>query len=257
MPAPMEVKEVNGTTEFKLAAPRKAVKTGMPTEGMWLLVGLPKAGKTTLAASIPGAVILELEKNGADRVSGWVQEVPDMVTFRAALKACLNDKSVKVVVIDTLDVLLDHIEDDVAAKHGLENMSERKEGVNGFAVWGELRQKVNNLVATLKGCGKLVVLLAHLKDPKTDSEGKVVMSNAINAPGKIGSYICSQADAIGNCFKRQSGSSTQYVLSFQGGSGVIGMFGSRLSELEDKTVILPKENQWAAVEALFAQKKTK
>lgn len=236
--------------EFKLSPPRAAKKTGMPTDGLWLFAGLPKAGKTTLASTIPGGIILELERGGADRVSGWVQDVPNLPTFRKALVAAIKAPEVKVIVIDTLDVLLDWVEDDVAAQFGLENMSERKEGVNGFAVWGELRKRTNSMVEVLKTCGKLVILLAHYKDPKLDADGKVVISQAINAPGKTGSYICGQADAIGNCFKRPMGQATQYVVSFQGGHG-LGTFGSRIAELEDRVIVLPKTNQWAAIEAAF------
>lgn len=235
---------------YKLAPPRTAIKTGMPTDGMWLFAGLPKAGKTSLAASIPDAVLLELENHGADRVDGWVQEIPDLPTFRQAVMAAIKEPTVKVIVIDTLDVLIDWIEDDVAAQFGLENMNERKEGTNGFAVWGELRKRVNGLVGMFKGCGKLVVLLAHFKEPKLDNEGRLVVTQNINAPGKIGSYICAQADAIGNCFKTPLGQSTQYVASFQGG-GVTGTFGSRIAELEDKRIVLPKGKQWEAIQAAF------
>ena len=242
--------QTEAMSDFKLAPPRTAVKKGMPSEGLWLFAGLPKSGKTTLASSIPNSVILELERGGADRVSGWVQEIPNLDTFRKALVASIKEPQVKTIVIDTLDVLMDWVEDDIAAKHGLATMSERKEGVNGFEVWGELRTRTTNLVAMLKGCGKLVILLAHYKDPKLDADGKVVITQAINAPGKIGSYICGQADAIGNCFKRPMGSSTQYVISFQGGHG-LGTFGSRIQELEDKLIVLPKSNPWSAIEAVF------
>ena len=241
-----EVKEA----EFVLSQPRDMVKKGMPTDGTWLFAGLPKSGKTTLLASAPGTIILELEKGGADRVAGWVQEIPDMPTFRKALLAALKEPKVKIIAVDTLDVLLDWIEEDVALKYGLETMSERKEGVNGFAVWEELGKRVRNLMATFKNCNKLVVLLAHFKEPKLDAEGKIVISHNINATGKLAGYICGQVDVIGNCFKRPLGQDTQYVLSFQGG-GMLGTFGGRVSELESKTLILPKTNQWSAIEAVF------
>lgn len=238
------------TQAFKLKPRRAAPKTGMPTDGFWIIAGLWKSGKTVLAASAPDSVVLELEKGGADRVDGWVQEIPDMSTFRQAFVAAVKEPKVKIIVIDTLDEVLGHLEDEIAQKYGLESMSERKEGVSGFETWGDLNKKVSELVAGFKNCGKLVVALAHFKEPRLNSEGKLVVTNAINAPGKIGSYLCSHADAIGVCSKEKIGSKMQYKVSFEGG-GPLGAFGSRVSELENKTIILPDRNQWSAIEAIF------
>jgi len=246
-------KPTEGTEEkhvSKLAPPRPAIKTGLTDDGVWLFAGLPKSGKTTLAASIPGAVILELERGGADRIDGWVQEIPDLPTFREKLFASIKEPAAKAIIIDTLDILLDWISDDVAKKFDLENINDRKEGVNGFAVSEELRKRVINLIETLKSCGKIVIALAHLKEPKLDSDGKLVISHNINARGKLGSYVCGQADVIGNCFKRPIGQATQYVVSFQGG-GMLGTFGGRIKELEGKSIILPEKNQWDAIKAVF------
>src|SRR5438034_203046 len=48
--------------EMELVESRAKLKEGMPTEGLFVLVGLPKSAKTTLAASFPGSYVLELEK---------------------------------------------------------------------------------------------------------------------------------------------------------------------------------------------------
>ena len=236
---------------YTLAPRRPAPKVGMPKDGFWLLSGLAKQGKTTLSASIPDAVILELEKGGADYVNGWVQEIPDLATLRLAFVAAVKDPKVKAIVVDTLDVVLDWLADEVAEKYGLDSMTEKKEGVNGFEVWDALTRKVSILISSFKHCDKLVVALAHFKEPKLNKDGRLVITSAINAPtGKIGSYICSHADAIGICSKEKVGSKMQYKISFEGG-GPIGAFGSRVPDLENKTITLPDTNQWAAIEALF------
>jgi len=233
--------------KFKLAPPRGKLKTGMPTDGLWILAGLPKAGKTSLSASIPNSILLELERGGADRIDGWVQEIPDIATFRQAVVAAVEEPSIKALVIDSLDVISDWLEAEVAEKYELESISERKEGVNGFAVWKELRGKFEKLIGYLKTSGKLAVLVAHSKEPRIDADGKVVVPAGIQVPGKLGSYIAAEADAIGHCYKKQVGNATQYFVSFQGGP--LGTYGSRIPELEDKTIPLPKTNQWAAIQA--------
>src|SRR3990167_2570292 len=92
---------------FRLAPPRGLVKTGFPTDGYWILAGLPKSGKTVTVAGAQGAVILETEQGGADRVEGWIQDIgPDMGKFRKALLAAIKEPTVKIIVVDTLDVIL-------------------------------------------------------------------------------------------------------------------------------------------------------
>lgn len=236
---------------FKPTPPRGVLKTGFPNEGYWLVTGLAKAGKTSFIASIPGAYILELEDGGADRVSGWIQDVPDLNTFRYALNHGFTNPDVKVIVVDTLDLVLKYLGLESAQKFGLENLSEKKEGVNGFAVWDDLFGKVDRMTEKFKKCGKLVILVAHFKEPKLDSDGKLVISQSIDAPSsKISSHICAHADVIGVASKKRIGEKSQYSLRFHG-DGVVGAYGSRVPELEDKTVVLPRTGQWAAIRALF------
>lgn len=235
--------------KFQLAKPRPRVKTGIPTDGLGILCGLPKGGKTTLASTIPGAIVLEMERGGADRIDGWVQEIQDLGTLRMALAAAVEHPDVKAIVIDSIDVFNDWIEAEVCAEFGLETVGERKEGVNGFDVWKTMRARYEGLVSYLKRSGKLAVLIAHSKEPKIDGDGKVVIPAGITIPGKLGGYLAAEADFIGNVFKKQVGSTTQHFLSFQGGP--LGTWGSRIPELEDKIIALPRTSQWSAVEAIF------
>ena len=55
---------------LKLVPMRPKLKSGLPTEGLAILVGQPKSGKTTFAASFPDSYVLELEPGGGDRVAG-------------------------------------------------------------------------------------------------------------------------------------------------------------------------------------------
>lgn len=256
MKTQMQEQEIGVRTPPKAAAftpvsPRGILKTGFPTEGYWLITGLAKAGKTSFIASIPNAYILELEDGGADRVSGWIQNVPNLDTFRHALNYGFTNPEVKVIVIDTLDLVLKYMGLEIANKFGLSSLSEKKEGVNGFAVWDSLFNKVDLMTDKFKKCGKLIVLVAHFKEPKMDADGKLVISQSIDAPSsKISSHICAHADVIGVASKKRIGEKSQYSLRFHG-DGIVGAYGSRIPELEDKTVVLPKTNQWAAITALF------
>lgn len=240
---------------FTPAPPRGILKEGPPKDGYWVIAGLPKGGKTDLAASIPGAYIIELEHGGADRVSGWIQDVGDnMEKFREALAYGFTSSDVKVIVIDTLDIVLKNIATESANKFGLDSISDKREGVNSFAVWDEVFRRVDRMTRRFKECGKLVILLAHFKEPKLDADGRLVITQSIDAPSsRISSHICSHADVIGVCFKKRIGEKSQYAIRFHG-DGVVGAYGSRVPELEDKTVVLPKSGQWAAIQACFDKK---
>lgn len=237
---------------FKPTPPRGAVKKGIPSDGYWVIAGLAKGGKTDFMASIPGALIIETEEGGADRVSGWIQDVGgDMAAFREALTFGFTDPSVKIIVIDTLDVVLKNMARESANKFGLESISEKREGVNTFAVWDDLFLKVERMTDKFRNCGKLVLLAAHFKEPKLDNEGKLVITQSIDAPSsKVSSHLCAHADVIGVCAKKRIGDKSRYEIRFHG-DGVVGAYGSRIPELEDKTIVLAKGQQWAAIMAAF------
>jgi hypothetical protein len=146
------------------------------------------------------------------------------------------------------------LEDEVARAAGLENILERKHGVDHWSLFAELRKRIEALVGYLKESGKLVVLLAHTKEPKLDANGIVVIPQGINVMGKGASFIAAAVDAIGHCYKKQVAGTTKYFVSFSGGP--LGAFGSRIPELEDKTIELPKTNQWSAIEAIFKSEAT-
>jgi hypothetical protein len=232
-----------------LVGHRERKETGMPKSGIVVLVGNPKSGKTWLASSISDSYVLELEKGGGDRVPGRIHDIANLGEFRQVLKAVMAEPSVKTVVIDTIDVLSDWLEDEIATSYGLESITERKSGVDSFQLWGELRKRIEGLVGYFEASNKLVVLLAHCKEPKIDTNGNIVIPAGINIPGKSGAYIAARAKVIGHCYKKDNGQANGYFITFRGGP--LGVWGSRVEELNDKTITLPKDAPWQAIEAVF------
>ena len=233
----------------KLVPMRPKLKSGLPTEGLAILVGQPKSGKTSFAASFPDSYVMELEAGGGDRVAGRIHEIDNLGEFREVLKTAVKEPSIKTIVVDSLDVLSDWMEDEIAKSRGLQTITERKQGVDGFELWGEYRKRVEALIGFLKACRKLVILIAHCKEPKLDANGNAVTPAGINMPGKSGGFIAAQADMIGFCFKKPLGTGTAYFVTFQGGP--LGMWGSRVDELNDKTLQLPQANPYSAFDAVF------
>lgn len=236
--------------------PRRDKKvTGLPEAGLAIIVGHPKSGKTTFAAAFPDSYVLELEAGGGDHASGRIEDITNLEDFRQALAAVLNDQSIKTVVIDTVDVLVEYLCDEIAGTRGLSKITERKAGVDGFEMWGELGERVDAMIDVFKKCGKMVILLAHCREPKLDDKNQLITPAGINVPGKTGSKLAAAADMIGNTYKKQVGAATEYYLTFQGGP--LGLWGSRIEEVNDKTVRLPKDNPYAAFAGLFGETKPK
>lgn len=226
--------------------------TGLPTSGLFLLVGHPKSGKTTLAASFPDSYILELEKNGADRVEGRIHEIDELDQFTQVLELVMADDGIKTIVIDSIDELAHWLEDDVAKAAGLNNMSEKKPGVDGWALWAEFRQRIEGMTKYFKESGKLVILIAHCKSPEKDDKGVVITPAGINVSGKGGAYLAAQAEMIGYAYKQVIGGKTTHFLTFQGGP--LALWGSRVEELNDKTIMLSRTNPYSSFAAEFLPK---
>lgn len=232
-----------------LAAYRDRKESGMPTTGLMVLVGNPKSGKTTLAASFPDSYVIELEKGGADRVSGTIDDVTSIAEFRESLKLAVKEPKIKTIVIDTIDQLSDWLEDEIAKQFGLDSIAERKTGVDGRQVWGEYRARLSALLGYLEASNKLIILNAHCKDPKLDEQNNIIIPAGINLPGKNSGVLAGRAKLIGYCYKKETGTGNTYFLSFKGGP--LGTWGSRVDELNDKVLQLPRENPYSAIDNVF------
>lgn len=219
---------------------REAKTKGLGND-LFILVGNPKTGKTSLAASFPDSYVLELEPKGGDRVPGRIHEIKDLAEFRKVMPQVLKEPSIKTVVIDTIDVLSDWIEDEIAKKHGMTHMLERKKDVNGFEVWGDYKKRIEGLVQYFKNCGKLVIVIAHTRDPKTVDD-QVITPAGINIPGKGGAYMAAQADLIGFAYRQTVSAGTNFFVTFKGGP--LGTWGSRVKELNDKTLQINGANPY-------------
>lgn len=237
-----------------LVAPRQeAPVKGMPTSGLLLLVGHPKSGKTTLAASFPNSYVLELEKNGADRVpfkGARIHDINDLAAFQEIIPLIMAEDEIKTIVIDSIDELASWLQADIAKDAGVEFIGKPRPGVDSRQLWGEFAQRINGLTGYLKESGKLVILIAHCKAPEKDDQGRVITPAGINVSGKGGAYIAAQAEMIGFVGVRTVGGKGQHYLSFKAPSD-LAIWRSRVDELQDREIILDKANPYKSIEAVF------
>lgn len=260
--------EKNGTAPSSIlvgARPKK--KEGMLTSGLVVIVGLEKSGKSKLMASAPESYLLELDAGDADHLEGRIADITPEVdeqgnitksaldVFREHYAAALQDPSIRIIGIDTFNTFVKLQGQEIAEAAGLKRMTDRKEGVNGYALWDELEARILSFIDSVKNSGKLVLVAAHCKAPELDEDKHVVIPMGIDSYKKPGSILAKRADLIGYAYKKEVGGALEYRLSFKGGP--LGAWGSRVEALNDKEVRLDKNNPWASlVAAASGQSKT-
>lgn len=245
----MTTEVIDNEDVFQPVEYREKLKSGMITSGLMVITGDEKTGKTSLLASFPDPYILEIDKGGGDYISGRFDKIRTLKKFRAAFKWAMNEPSIKTVGIDTITGLSDLFEEEVYLPRGLHSMSERKPGVDGYELWDEYYSKIEGLVAYIKDSNKLVILSAHLKPPTLDNAGNIAAPASLDLYPKAARIIGTKADVIGQTYKKQLAGGAEYYLTFKG--SVAGKLGSRVDELNDKEIKLPKVNPYAAFESLF------
>jgi len=244
---------------IKLAAARSAAKVvGMPTSGIMLVVGHPKSGKTRFAASAPDSIVVELEDKGADRVEfGRIQEIDSedataLDQFDEVMNLIMEDESIKIVTIDSVDQWANMVLADICKKAGIEHINKPKQGVDTRALWGEFGHRVHAITDGLKRCGKLVILIAHCKPPEKDNEGRVITPAGINVSGKGAAYIVAQAEMIGFVGVRVVANKAAHYITFKSASD-LAIWRSRVDEVHDREIALDKANPWKSFAAAFGK----
>lgn len=243
-----------------LVQPRgKLNKDGMITAGIVVIVGLEKSGKSSLLAS-SGAYVINLDAGDSDHIDGRIHDIvavteevdgevkivkSRLALFREVVTAVMADESIRIVGLDTFGTFVKLQAQEIAEAAGLKSITDRKEGVNGYALWDELSARTERFINMMRSSGKLFIITAHCKAPELNDEKQVVIPSGIDTYNKPGTMLARRADLIGYAYKKEVAGKNEYRLSFQGGP--LGAWGSRVDALNDKTVKLDKKNPWASL----------
>lgn len=126
-------------------------------EYLILIYGIPKAGKTTLAAQFDDPLFLGLEP-GTKSLSVYRVEIKNWKNFTSTIEELEQDpKRFKTVVLDTFAKLHDHCVDSVCKSLGVVHPSDAPYGKGFNMVDQEFNKWMNRLTLTGRG----VVLLCH------------------------------------------------------------------------------------------------
>lgn len=224
---------------------------GMPTRGIFLLVGDTKSGKSVFSASFPNSIVVEMERGRGDRLTNArVQEVNNLAEFGEAMELIMAEDSIKTVVIDSIDQLALWMSEDIAQAAGIPFLGKVQKGVDNQALWGEFGVNVRAMIDWWKASDKLFIIIAHRRVANIDREGVVTKPAGINVSGKGGDYIAQQAEMVGFMGVRVLGGKTQHYLTFRGESDR-AIWRSGVKELNDKEVIITEQDPYGCFASLF------
>jgi len=232
--------------------------TGIPKEIKLLLEGPGKVGITTFGASFPKAILLEMERGGADFVGScpvlhlW-KGLDPIKGIRMAMEDLRTDTRFNTVVLDTIDEFADITARVICEKLGIMGINEPPKNKRDGVQWDMYSNEVTGILAALIALPKNVVILEHTKPATYDRDGKLKKMESLDIYGRASRVAYTRIDNIGRMRLENVGGTTQTVLSFR--ATMESIRGSRHPMLRDKEIVIPRDNGYAAFEQLFKEAK--
>jgi hypothetical protein len=206
-----------------------------------LLYGMPKVGKSTLAAAfspdgIEGSLIIDTE-DGTDEIECNRVKVKSLEALNQALNIAFKSEF-STIVIDTIDEVYHMAEVQTVfklnAKMGVihSSVEEFAYGV-GYAVARNTVMDIINRLHIFKSVGKNVLIISHQKQATSDSDSE--KSRTVDLPGKLSRMIAASMDAIGLVYtKKDQSENLHRYISFKPYDQIDA--GCRLKELAGKDI---------------------
>ena len=127
------------------------------------IYGPPKVGKTTLAAQMPGALLLAFEKGYSALPGVMAQDVTtwgEMKQVYRELKKPEVQETFKTIVVDTVDIAADLCQKYICNQLGIDNMGDGGWGTNS---WSKYKKEFEDVFRGLTMMGYAVVFISHSK----------------------------------------------------------------------------------------------
>lgn len=222
-----------------------------------LIYSVPKAGKTTILSQLPDSLLIELEPNGADYVSGVIYDintgdvVQNLQTLRALGDKLKAERPYKRIIIDTLTKIDEWSE--IAGTYRYMNTPQGKKFNAGLSDpsdpdWQSVhdlpegygyrhsRSWFTDLYDDVLSWADEIIFICHVKDKFIASKtGEAVQSIDINLTGKLSKIIPSRVDAIGYFYRKGD----EGYISFEGSKDKV--CGGRCMHLSGNILISKKQ----------------
>jgi len=219
------------------------IETNAPQAGwrpfVLLLYGMPKVGKTTMAASFhpsgsKGSLIIDTE-DGSDEVACNRIKVKTLEELSQALNLAYKSEF-GTIAVDTLDRIYHWTELETVkslnAKYNTRHtaVEEFSYGLGTAVARNQLLAFINKL-SVFKSVGKCVLLISHQRQATIETESE--KSRTVDLPGKLSRMIAASVDAIGLVYVKMNNNGRLHrYISFKPYGQVDA--GCRLRELAGK-----------------------
>lgn len=223
-------------TEVKICNPKFSV-----------FYGKPKAGKSSLMASLDNNLIIDLE-NGYQALSALVvqaRSVKDFGDIVAAIREEIKNtgkRPYKYITIDNATRL-----EEICMGYAIQLYKSTNQGKNyqgtdirtlpngsGY-MW--LRMAVKKVIDLFRDLSDHLILIAHTRDKQINIEGQEMSEMTLDLTGRLGDIICGEADAIGYVYRKKN----ETIISFEGGSNIVRE--ARAPHLRGKNIVVAESDE--------------
>ena len=230
-----------------IVLPKEKQKPKVSNPKLIILFGRPKAGKSTLAASIDNNLIIDLE-NGYQALEAMTiqaRSVKDFGDIATAIREEIKEtgkKPYKYITIDNATRL-----EDMCLSYALQLYKSSPQGKNyqgndvrtlpngsGY-MW--IRMAVKKVIDLFRDLSETLILIAHVKERQINVEGQEMSEMALDLTGKLGDILCGEADAIGYVYRKKN----ETIISFEGGENNIRE--ARAEHLRGKKIVVATSDE--------------
>lgn len=212
-----------------------------------IIFGRPKAGKSTLMASLDNNLIIDLE-NGYQALSALIvqaRSVNDFAEIATAIKNKIKELGhfpYKYITIDNATRLEEICLSYAKQLYKLTPMGKTYQGddirtlPNGSG-YMYLRQAVRKVIDMFRDLCDTLILVAHVKEKMINKDGEELSEMSIDLTGKLGDILCGEADAIGYVYRKKN----ETHISFEGGDNTIRE--ARAEHLRGKNIVVATSDE--------------
>lgn len=230
-----------------IVLPKEKQKPKVNNPKLLILFGRPKAGKSTLAASLDNNLIIDLE-NGYQALEALVvqaRSVKDFGDIATAIREEIKNtgnKPYKYITIDNATRL-----EEMCLSYATQLYRSSPQGKNyqgndvrtlpngsGY-MW--IRMAVKKVIDLFRDLSDTLILIAHVKERQINVEGQEMSEMALDLTGKLGDILCGEADAIGYVYRKKN----ETIVSFEGGENNIRE--ARSEHLRGKKIIVATSDE--------------
>lgn len=202
--------------------PTEKVKAQRINPKKLIIFSLPKTGKSELASRLENNLILDLEE-GSGFVEGLTinvlelakkEDISPLYALRKVIDKIKESNKVKnsfaykYITVDTVSSL----EDKYGVELALKLYKDTSQGKNfqGDDVrtlpngtgYHFLRIAVTMILDELEDLCDTLIIMGHTRDKLIEKDSKEMTSQGLDLAGKLGSIVCSQADAIAFLYRK-------------------------------------------------------